>query len=57
LDGLLLCRNFIIRHLGQLKPIEKTKVQNLFHCLPALSQPKLLLISEQKADAALRLPA
>ena len=35
----------------------KTKVQNIFNCSSASCQPKLKLISEQKVDAAFRLPA
>jgi hypothetical protein len=35
----------------------KTKVQNIFFCSSAFGQPELLQISEQKVDAAFRLPA
>jgi len=35
----------------------KTKVQNIFFCSSSFGQPKPLLISKQKTDAALRLPA
>jgi hypothetical protein len=35
----------------------KTKVQNIFCCLPVFGLPELLPISEQKVDTAFRLPA
>jgi hypothetical protein len=54
-DGLLLCR-YSVSSAWQLKP-NRSKVQNIFYCSSAMGQPKLQLISEQKADAAFRLLA